>query len=60
MRSWPQTALCMCNPITCIFCICPVEAKKKAAKSKIEPIVSKYGLKFRFIDGMEIHAVIEQ
>ena len=32
----------------------------RVAKSKIGPIVSKYGLKFRFIDGMEIHAVIEQ
>ena len=55
-----QSALCMCNPITWIFCICPMEAKKSAAKSKIEPIVSKYGLKFRFIDGFDLTAVIEQ
>ena len=55
-----QCAACFLNPITWILCICPVEAKKSAAKSKIEPIVSKYGLKFRWEDGMELCAVIEQ
>mmetsp|Transcript_2037 Transcript_2037/g.6102 ORF Transcript_2037/g.6102 Transcript_2037/m.6102 type:complete len:213 (+) Transcript_2037:88-726(+) len=56
-----QLVVCMCNPITCALCICPMEAKKTAAKAKIDPIVSKYGLKFRFDDGLcGIFAVIEQ
>ena len=55
-----QCLLCMVNPITCICHFMPVEAAKKAAKSKIDPIVSKYGLKFRWEDQMEIYAIIEQ
>ena len=56
-----QLVVCMCNPITWALCICPMESKKTAAKAKIDPIVSKYGLKFRFDDGLcGIFAVIEQ
>jgi len=55
-----QSAACLCNPISWIVCICPMEGKKAAAKSRIEAIVGKYGLKFRWDDGMELHAVIEQ
>ena len=56
-----QSVLCILNPVTCILCIRPMEAAKTAAKAKIEPIVGKYGLKFRIDDTMAgMFAFIEQ
>ena len=38
-----QTCCCLCNPITCIMCIQPVERAKKECKLKCTPILAKYG-----------------
>ena len=38
-----QAFLCVCNPVTCIVCIQPVERKRDACVAKCSPILHKYG-----------------
>ena len=46
-----QALLCICNPVTCILCLQPVEKAKEAGKSALNaPVLYKYGLELKYAD----------
>ena len=45
-----QAACCLCNPVTCVLCIQPVESAKNTCVAKCNPILSKYGYMARAVD----------